>query len=360
MKIGVLGAGQLGRMLALSGIPMGLDFIFYTDQPSDCVKSLGKTIHAPYDDFNSLENFLHNVDIVTYENENIPIATIKYINQSNVVNPPVSGLKTMQDRLLEKRFFKKLAIPTTTFYVIDKKADLLTLCQNNHLPVVLKKRKNSYDGKGQIVIKDADQLAYIDDEQCKDCIAEEFVNFNREVSLIGCRDIQGNFLFYDICQNVHRNGTLFCTANKSNDRLFDNAKYHLSRIMNEFNYVGVCTLEFFDVNNTLLANELAPRVHNSGHWTIEGSITSQFENHLRSILGWPLGSTESYGNFLLYNILGKLPNEKELLKYKGIKFHDYQKKPATGRKLGHITLAQPNTANITCEIEKILFGEAVL
>lgn len=339
MRVGVLGVGQLARMMALSGIPLGLAFVFYGGEPSATVQGLGDCVFGAYDDLTALNDFFRQVDVVTYENENIPISTVAHIQTLKPIYPPISGLEVMQDRLLEKGFFNQLAIPTNVYHRIDQKADLIALCHDHPLPIVLKKRSNSYDGKGQVIINSIDQLSELTEAQCAHCIAEAFVPFDREVSLIGCRDQVGNFLFYDLCENTHKNGTLIHTRNQPDDPLFESAKGYLTQVMETLSYVGICTLEFFEVNGQLLANELAPRVHNSGHWTIEGSVTSQFENHLRSILGWPLGSTRSYGHFSMYNILSQMPDAVKILSAsEAIRYHDYQKEPELGRKLGHVTL----------------------
>lgn len=340
MKVGILGAGQLGRMMALAGIPMGINFIFYATEPSPSTSNLGETIVGNLDDFSALQDFADKVDVITYESENIPRETLVFLEELKAVYPPKDGLSHMQDRLSEKHLFNRLNIPTNDYFKVDSKSDLISLKDKGLLPLVLKKRRNGYDGKGQVVIQNECDLKQVSDDQCKDCIAESFVPYQREVSIIGVRSVSGECKFYDLCENTHKNGTLVYTENKGSDPALEQAKEHLANVMEELRYVGICTLEFFEVKNTLLANELAPRVHNSGHWTIEGCTTSQFENHLRAILNLPLGDVNSFGPFLMHNLMSEIPNKLKLLAKSGVKLHDYNKVPMYGRKLGHITVSQ--------------------
>jgi len=337
MKIGILGAGQLSRMLALAGIPLGFDFIFYDPNSSACTAGLGESFQGDYTDYAALDRFLEKADVITYENENIPVATLKHILEKGItLHPSIDAIKAMQDRLLEKNFLNSLNIPTTEYRALNNKNDLNEFIKTFSYPAIIKHRTHSYDGKGQIVIKDADDLDAIDNDQLNNTIVEKFVNFDREISIVGCRDINGNYAFYDICENVHKSGILHKTTNIQNDPMHQDAKTHLTKIMDTLEYVGVCTTEFFVSNKHLIVNELAPRVHNTGHWTIEGAVTSQFENHLRCISGYPLGDTSSTGNFSMYNILSSFPNKKELLSEYNIHLHDYKKAPKKNRKIGHV------------------------
>lgn len=341
MKVGVIGAGQLGKMMAMAGKTMGIDFVFYAPEITKTVRHLGETITGDFADDDKFLDFASKVDVMTYESENIPLSLINLIEKEKLnVFPPVSGLKNMQDRLLEKTFFNQLSIPTNDFYPVNKKSDLYALHEKNLLPLVLKKRRNSYDGKGQFVLKTLVDINHLSEENCFETIAETLVNFNREVSIIGVRNQQGEYGFYDLCENVHQQGVLFHTQNKKDDVFFEKACNELKKVMDATRYVGVCTLEFFQVGDKLLANELAPRVHNSGHWTIEGAVTNQFENHLRAILALPLGEVKSYGAFFMANLLGNIPSQKALLNQPGIKLHDYQKSARKGRKVGHVNVSQ--------------------
>jgi len=354
MKVGIIGSGQLSRMLALSGIPLGLEFSFYDPKQSCLIENVGTVTHFPYDDFAALKQFTDDVDVITYENENIPVEALSYVADYKPVYPGLEPLRIMQDRLLEKNYFKQIEIPTTRYFEVNDRDSLMELSDELHFPILIKKRRSGYDGKGQVVVRDTDQLEKVNDGQCHDVIIEEFVNYDREISIIACRDMNGKFVFYDICENLHKNGILVRTSNQINDPMFDRAKEYLSRIMNALDYVGVCTLELFEADNGLLANELAPRVHNSGHWTIEGAVTSQFENHLRSILGWPLGETTSNDEFVMYNLLTKISDKQRILGYQGVHLHDYVKKSIKGRKVGHITMLRKQAEKISTEIERLL------
>lgn len=353
MKIGILGSGQLSRMLALAGIPLGLNFAFYDPQSSKCVAGLGESFQGGYTDFESLDRFLEKTNIITYENENIPLSSLKYILEKGInVHPCIDAIQTMQDRLLEKNFLTNLDIPTAKYQAVNNKNELNKIVEEFSFPIIVKRRTNSYDGRGQIIIKKTEDLNTIDDSQLSNAIVEKFVDFDREISLIGCRDIKGNYAFYDVCQNVHKNGILYSTNNIENDPMYKDAKAYLTRIMDSLEYVGVCTAEYFVCNNNLIVNELAPRVHNTGHWTIEGATISQFENHLRCISGYSLGDTSSVGNFLMYNILGSFPNKEKLLGQHCVHLHDYQKAPRKNRKIGHINFL--NRQDIGNKISQLL------
>jgi 5-(carboxyamino)imidazole ribonucleotide synthase len=354
MRIGILGGGQLSRMLALAGMPLGLSFAFYTNKHSACVAGLGKQVTGSYQDSQALENFASQADIITYENENIPLDTLDCLSAYKTIYPNSQSLKVMQDRLLEKRFFNQLAIPATPFFAINDKADLLAVVDRLAFPLLVKKRQSGYDGKGQCFISGPDALAYVEDDHCRHAIVEQGVPYDREVSIIAARSSQGELVFYDLCENLHKHGILARTTNQLTDSVSGLAKEYLTQIMQKLDYVGICTLELFQVGDKLIANELAPRVHNSGHWTIEGAVTSQFENHLRSILGWPLGNASSAGEFVMYNILSSMPDKKALLQLDQLHLHDYLKESAPGRKLGHLTLPKHRGLALVDQIEDLL------
>ena len=339
MKVGILGAGQLSRMLALAGIPMGIEFVFYSPVHTDCVTHLGELHTGTYDDNAALTQFANCVDVITYENENIPLDVLDHLAlQNKTIHPGINAIKIMQDRALEKAFFEELNIPTACYHLLDHKVALPALINQLTFPLVVKKRKNGYDGKGQVVVRDRCELENLFEAQLSETIIEEFIAFDREISSIAARDSQGNIVFYDICQNTHTNGILIKTINKPDDPHTQIAREYLARVMNTLDYVGTCTLEFFVTKKGLIANELAPRVHNTGHWTIEGANTSQFENHLRCLLNLPLGEAASYGQFIMYNLLGKLPDKTKILAYNTLHFHDYIKSEKPNRKIGHLTL----------------------
>lgn len=357
MKVGILGGGQLSRMLALAGIPLGLEFCFYEPKAESCVASLGQVIYGAYDEEEKLQQFAEQVDLITYENESIPAATLSFLEKLRPVYPDKKALIASQDRLAEKNLFQALSIPTAQYQPVNSKAELLTLLAEMSFPLFLKKRHGGYDGKGQRLLMNKKDAEAVPEEFCQDALIESYVDFVREVSLIAARNRSGHIEFYDLSENRHRNGILFRTVNRIQDPQFELAVELVDRIMEELQYVGVLAVEFFQQGERLLANEMAPRVHNSGHWTIEGAETSQFENHLRAILDWPLGKTGSRCQATLYNILGEFPAKEQLLKYPRLHLHDYQKSPLPGRKIGHVTLLAEIAHNYPKTLENLLFGE---
>lgn len=338
MKIGVLGGGQLGRMLALAGYPLGLHFLFFEPEKNTCASELGAVIHAAWDDEVALRKFASEVDTIIYENENIPLQTIEILNQSPTRFLNQQALITGQHRAREKKLFTQLNIPTTQYIAIFNFSDLKKAERCLSFPFLLKKMQGGYDGKGQKKIgssADSDLLEAYDFSD--GYIAEEWINFQREFSIIGVRNASQDMLFYDLCENIHRNGILIETRNRKNDPFFSIAREYMSHILNALNYIGTMAVEFFQVGDQCLANEMSPRVHNTGHWTIEGACTSQFENHLRAIVDWPLGHTESIGQSVMRNLLGEIPDKIGLLSEKNLFLHDYGKTPREGRKVGHVT-----------------------
>lgn len=336
MRIGILGGGQLGRMLALAGYPLGLEFAFYDPDKTCCSRELAPTTHADFNDLNSLLKFSDQVDLLTYENENLPVEILQHLTKT--IHPNLKAIEICQDRLLEKSFVNDLGIPTAAFVAVDCVDDLKEAAKQLSFPFILKTRRHGYDGKGQYRIKDPqDFLQFTNEALSKGCIAEQFVPFDREFSIIAVRNQQGETVFYDLCENIHRDGILIQTTNKINDPLFEKATQAVLKIAENFNYVGTLAVEFFQINNQYLVNEMAPRVHNSGHWTIEGAYTSQFENHLRAISGLPLGNPSSRFQILMQNIIGEIPDKATILQKQKTHFHDYGKSARSGRKLGHLT-----------------------
>ena len=342
MRIGVLGGGQLGRMLALAGYPLGLDFRFFDPNSGAPVGQIGELVAARYDDEIALTRFLKDVDVVTYEFESIPLAAVEFVAARVPVYPPVEALAVAQDRLLEKQLFQKLGIPVPPFAAIDSRDDLSKAEREVGFPCVLKTRRFGYDGKGQMVLRRA---ADVDGAWATlggvPLILEKFVTFEREVSAIGARDQSGNEVHYPVSENHHHEGILRRTvapAPKLPAALAVLAMEYNRRILKELHYIGVLALELFQAGGALLANEMAPRVHNSGHWTIEGSETSQFENHLRAITGLPLGPTAMKGEVVMLNVIGMTPSLAECLSVEGAHVHLYGKAPTERRKVGHVTL----------------------
>lgn len=337
MKVGILGSGQLSKMLFLAGSTLGIEFIIYSDVETIFYKQFKNQIIGSFTDFSKLDAFQAQADVITFETENIPKETLEYLATAKKVYPCVTALKVSQDRLIEKNFLSSLHIPTTKFYEINTKDDLIKIAQEVNYNGILKKRRFGYDGKGQFRIKQPQDLETITEADCKDCILEEIIPFDREVSIIAVRSIEGNISYYDICENHHEAGILRRTINIINDPYHKQACDLILKILTDLDYVGTCTLELFQIGNTLIANEIAPRVHNSGHWTIEGAVTSQFENHLRAITNLPMGSTKSVGNFEMHNLISEIGDTAALLADPNLHLHDYQKEPRKNRKLGHTT-----------------------
>jgi 5-(carboxyamino)imidazole ribonucleotide synthase len=329
-------------MLALAGYQLGLKFRFFDPNSGAPVGQIGELIAADYGDKRALERFLDGVDVVTYEFESIPLSTVEFVAERARIYPPVSALKAAQDRLLEKRLFEELGIPTPAFASVDCVEDLRSAVPRIGLPVVLKTRRMGYDGKGQIVIRDGTSL----DDAWKQLagsplLVEKFVQFQHELSVIGVRDTEGREVFYPPVENVHREGILrMSTAPAPNvtPELAALAIDYCRRLMDRLDYVGVLALELFSVDGSLLANEMAPRVHNSGHWTIEGAETSQFENHLRAVSSLPLGVTTPRGRSVMFNIIGHIPPLERVMALEGAHLHLYGKAPTERRKVGHVTL----------------------
>ena len=350
MRVGVLGGGQLGRMLAIAGYQLGVEFKFFDPNSGAPVGQIGELIAADYGDHEALKRFLDGVDVVTYEFESIPLSTIRFVAERVGVFPPVAALEIAQDRLLEKNLFLELSIPTPRFAPVKSLDELRDAATRIGFPAVLKTRRMGYDGKGQAVISDASAL----EESWRKIggvtlLLEQYVAFQHELSVIGVRDSAGREVFYPPIENLHREGVLrrsIAPAPCATPEISALAIEYSRRLMDRLEYVGVLALELFSVDGTLLANEMAPRVHNSGHWTIEGAETSQFENHLRAILSLPLGATTPRGTSLMLNILGHIPPVESVLAVEGAHLHLYGKAPTEKRKVGHVTLVAPNAVAI--------------
>jgi 5-(carboxyamino)imidazole ribonucleotide synthase len=329
-------------MLAIAGYQLGLEFRFFDPNSGAPVGQIGQLIAADYGDHAALERFLDGVDVVTYEFESIPVSTVRFVAERTKVFPPVKALATAQDRLLEKQLFQDLKIPTPPFAAVDNIQDLQRAISRIDYPVVLKTRRMGYDGKGQAVIRDA---ASVDAAWRQlggtPLLVEKYVEFQHEVSVIGVRNTGGSEVFYPPIENVHSEGILRQSTSPAPSVTPEVAALAIDycrRVMDRLQYVGVLALELFSVDGTLLANEMAPRVHNSGHWTIEGAETSQFENHLRAVLSMPLGVTTTRGTSVMFNIIGHIPPVERVVAIEGAHLHLYGKAPTEKRKLGHITL----------------------
>ena len=313
--VACIGGGQLGRMLGLAGIPLELDFRFLDPSPEAPAGAVGELVVGAFDDELALRRLARGADVVTYEFENVPAAAARAIGAV----PHARALEPLQDRLEEKRLLRRLGIPTPEF-------------ESPQTPALAKTRRLGYDGRGQRLVTSIDELA--DDE-----LAEEVVSFRRELSIVAVRSATGEVAFYPPVENVHRDGILRLSRAPAEAADDATAREYASRLLDELGYVGVLALELFELEDgSLLANEVAPRVHNSGHWTIEGARTSQFENHLRAILGLPLGSTETPEPVAMVNLIGTVPPIERMLAIPGAHVHLYGKEPRPARKLGHVTL----------------------
>jgi 5-(carboxyamino)imidazole ribonucleotide synthase len=346
LHVGVIGAGQLGRMLALAGYPLGIHCTFLDRSAAAPAAQVAPILIGELEDPAQLAALAAGSDVVTFDWENISGRALAPVEKLTRVRPPRQALEVSQDRLTEKALFSKLRIPVAAHAAVDSKQQLLRAVARLGLPGVLKTRRMGYDGKGQLVVKNAAHVdAAWDAMGGPGLIFEKFQAFSRELSLVGARSATGQTVFYPLSANVHEGGILhYSIAPYSNRRLERSAHAYLKRVMNALSYVGVLTIEFFVVKGRLVANEMAPRVHNSGHWTIEGCVTSQFENHLRAICDLPLGSTRALGHTAMINFLGTLPDRDTLLGVEGLAFHDYGKEPRPGRKLGHCTILKSRAA----------------
>ncbi|HEY4979961.1 MAG TPA: 5-(carboxyamino)imidazole ribonucleotide synthase [Candidatus Acidoferrum sp.] len=342
MTIGILGGGQLGYMLALAGYPLGLHFRFLDPSPEAPVGRIAHRVTADYTDVQALQRFAQGLEVATYEFENVPVEAARLLAEKTAVYPPVNALEEAQDRLREKTLFKKLGIPTTEFAALQRAEEFDAAVKQIGLPAILKTRRMGYDGKGQWLLRTKEDAERMRRELPNvPLILEKLVPFRREVSMLGVRSRTGETAFYPVVENHHREGILrlsVAPAPKLTSQLQNAAEESTRKVLETLGYVGVLCIEFFEVDGQLLANEMAPRVHNSGHWTIEGAVTSQFENHLRAILGMPLGATCAIGHSVMINLIGEIPEEAPVLAVANTHLHLYGKEPRPGRKVGHVTV----------------------
>jgi len=313
-------------MLALAGAPLGLSFRFLDPSPDACAAELGELVVAPYDDPHGLDRLADGAAVVTYEFENVPVAAAERVGAI----PGPRSLEEGQDRLREKELFRSLGIPTARFGALA----------DTGVPALVKTRWLGYDGKGQRLVDDPG--AALDDFE----LAEELLAFDRELSIVGVRATDGEMRFWPVGENVHRGGILRLTRAPAADAPQAEAEAICAAVMEALGHVGVLAVELFEAGGSLLANELAPRVHNTTHWTIDGAETSQFENHLRAILGLPLGSTAARAPCTMANLIGAVPPLDALLALPGARVHLYGKEPRPGRKLGHVTLVDPDETTV--------------
>ncbi|MEO1128202.1 MAG: 5-(carboxyamino)imidazole ribonucleotide synthase [Planctomycetota bacterium] len=350
-RVGILGGGQLGQMLAIAGEPLGVQCRFLDQNPHACAANAGELITGAFDDPDALLRFADGLDVVTFEFERVPTIALERLARHVPVRPGRSSLATGQDRRAEKSLFNASGLDTAPWLVVESHDDLRTAIDTVGTPGVLKQQRGGYDGKGQCVVQTADA---IDDAWasigCAPAIYEQRIPFERELSLIGVRGLDGSTAFYPLVENVHRNGILHLTRAPAlgvPDTVEAAADAHMRTLMESLDHVGAFCIEFFQLEDRLIANETAPRVHNSGHWTIEGAQTSQFENHIRAILGLPLGPTGARGHSAMLNLIGDHPAEADMhAAAPQAHIHLYGKQPRPGRKLGHVTLTAETAAEM--------------
>lgn len=333
---------------------MGLRFVFLDPAPDACAAHLGRHLCGDYSDPELLEQLADISDVVTYEFENVPEKSTEFLSGRVEVYPGTQALATTRDRLLEKRMFRQLGIPTATFAPVNSLEGLRDAVSSIGLPAVLKTRLMGYDGKGQIVLRAPEDLEPAWNQLgSMPLILEEFVRFEREVSVVAVRGKNGNTAFYPLSENVHSEGILSVSRGLVGDSSENMARAYAQQVLDQLDYVGVMALELFQANGLLVANEVAPRVHNSGHWTIEGAETSQFENHLRAILGLPLGSTNAVGHTAMINLIGELPDQADILALPDTHLHLYDKLPKAGRKIGHVTVRSTSERELSDRIARV-------
>jgi 5-(carboxyamino)imidazole ribonucleotide synthase len=345
-------------MLGLAGIPLGVSFAFLDPGAAAPAAAVGEVVVGDLGDIEAASKTAAGADVVTYEWEGVPAATTRALAAERPVHPSPAALEVSQDRLSEKEVFQSLGIPTAAFRAVDDRDALHDAVDALQLPAVLKTRRGGYDGKGQSVLRDASDVdpawGVLGGQPL---ILEAFVPFQRELSIVAVRGNDGTTKAWPVVENLHRDGILRVTrapAPGRDETLQQRSEACITPLLDRFEYVGVCCIELFDLDGVLLANEMAPRVHNSGHWTIEGAQTSQFENHVRAILGWPLGSTEALGPSAMVNCIGTMPAVDAVLAVPGVHCHDYGKSPRPGRKLGHITITAPDEHELERRLARIL------
>ncbi len=350
MNLGIIGGGQLGRMIAMACYPLGVRATVLEPGSGSSASQVCDHIAGEFDDLQALYKLVQASDVVTFEFENVPVESARWLAERVPVFPPARALEVSQERFAEKQFFQSLGIPTPPFAAIENEADFHAAVADIGLPAVLKTRRFGYDGKGQAVIRTpADADAAWQKLGGRPLILEGFVPFDRELSLIAVRGRTGQIVTYPLIENVHIDGILhrsIAPAPNLGEELGERAAEFASRILTELNYVGVLTIEWFQDGPRLLANEMAPRVHNSGHWPIEGALTSQFENHVRAVCGLPLGRADAVGSSAMYNFIGTAPPALAVLANPDAHLHLYGKSARPWRKVGHVTLRASNAAEL--------------
>ena len=361
MNLGILGGGQLGRMMALAAYPLGIRTRLLDPKDPTSSGEVAELLAADYDDSDALDRFARDLDAVTYEFENVDAAALDHLERRLEVRPGRQALEVSQDRLTEKNFFRDNGIETTPFAAADSLEQLRAAVHEVGLPAVLKTRRFGYDGKGQAIIRTPDDVREAWDEVGGvPMILEGFVEYQRELSILAVRGADDEIRFYPLVENHHDAGILRLSLapapgldSAAGVALQERAESYARQLLEELDYVGVLALELFQVGDRLLGNEMAPRVHNSGHWTIEAAETSQFENHVRAVLGLPLGTTATRGHAAMLNLIGGIPDPAEVLARPHVHLHLYGKEPRPGRKVGHLTVRHDNPALVRRALESL-------
>lgn len=372
LKVGILGAGQLGRMLALAGYPLGLSFRFFEPGDGAPCRGLGEIVHGDWSDRAALDRFADGLSVATFEFENIPVAAVEHVASRVRVFPGSAALATGQDRLAEKQLFDSLGIPAAPWRAVATRDELGAAYDALGGRCILKTRRLGYDGKGQAPV---DGRADLDSAWSAvagaPSLLEQRVPFEYEVSVLGVRGVDGKIATYPLTKNTHESGILrrsIAPAPRATADLHAAAVAHVTAVLERLQYVGVLAIEFFveagggggagDGGSAaparLVANEIAPRVHNSGHWTIDGAQTSQFENHLRAICGLPLGPVGMRSPAAgMVNLIGSWPSPAAIVSLPTAKLHLYAKAPRPGRKVGHVNVTGGDWPHIAAELDAI-------
>ncbi|GGY16071.1 N5-carboxyaminoimidazole ribonucleotide synthase [Rhodanobacter panaciterrae] len=358
--LGILGGGQLARMLALAAAPLGAKTLVVDSAADACAGQVAPLVVADWTDYAALEAFAAQVDVVTFDFENVPAETAHWLAERVAVFPAPQALAVAQDRLAEKTLFRECGLPTPAFMTVDTREQLDQALAAVGAPAILKTRRLGYDGKGQFRLResaDADVAwAALGAQASKHgLILEAFVPFERELSVLAVRGRNGDFRTWPLTRNWHTDGVLAMSLAPAPDieQLQQRATALARTLAERLDYVGVFALELFVKDGQLLGNEMAPRVHNSGHWTIEGAHTSQFENHVRAVLGLPLGDTDARGLSAMFNWIGDLPDAAPVLQAVDAHWHDYGKQARPGRKVGHATVCAPDAGQLAARLAGI-------
>ncbi|HEX5305444.1 MAG TPA: 5-(carboxyamino)imidazole ribonucleotide synthase [Dyella sp.] len=351
--LGILGGGQLARMLAIAGAPLGVQSLVVDGSADACAGQVAPLVVADWHDQLALAEFASKVDVVTFDFENVPADAARWLAERVAVFPNPQALAVAQDRLAEKNLFRECGLATPEFEPVDTRADLDRALAVIGAPAILKTRRLGYDGKGQFRLRTLDDAdaAWAElgpQAAAHGLILEAFVPFERELSVLAVRGRDGEFRTWPLTRNWHTDGVLSLSLAPAPDidTLQPRATALARTLAERLDYVGVFALELFVKDGELLGNEMAPRVHNSGHWTIEGAHTSQFENHVRAVLGMPLGDTGARGASLMFNWIGELPDPAAVLRTVDGHWHDYGKQARPGRKVGHATVCAPDAATL--------------